>query len=278
MKFGSFIRALAFCLLLWVPTAALAIPLSNNNNQHNFSSGAVNTNPNTGRPHPHADTPANDGTSEICIFCHTPHGAKPDTPLWNRSVSTGVTFPFYGGQLVIKGSFGVTDATLHSQYNSATFPYPNGSSKLCLSCHDGVTAIGTVLDGTAFQMVGASNINAMNPIDSARLDINLATSHPISFVYDAQVLSDIDQIKPGEYQLPTMDDVPLDGQQRMQCTTCHDPHEDTRATAGMLGLPFWRHRRNISIDGPFDDVCNDCHLADKTGKLGGLHDTTPPWP
>jgi len=255
MRTSIYFGVMALWLTCWLmPLTCAAIPLSDSNNQHNFSSGAVNINPTTGNPHPRADSPANEGTTEICIFCHTPHGAVPQSSLWNRrDPDTMGSFPVYGGQLVIKGSFNVADATLHSQYNSATFPYPNGASKLCLSCHDGVTAIGTVLDGTAFQMLNASNINAMG---DPRLAINLATSHPISFVYDSQVLFDISQVKPGDYQLPTMVDVPLDGQQRMQCTTCHDPHEDTRSEPH--GLPFWRHNTGPTV-GEFEDVCNDCH-------------------
>lgn len=261
-------------LALWLmPTSGVAIPLSNPNNQHNFSyNSLIDENPRTGKPHPRADSPANDGTTEICVFCHTPHSARPQTPLWNRpdpasdSSVPSEDFPLYGGALVIKGSFNVEDAVQHSQYQQGP-NYPNGASKLCLSCHDGVTAIGTVIDGTAFNMLNAATVGAIN---DPRLVINLATSHPISFVYDSQVHSDIDKVKPGQYTWPpALADVPLDGQARMQCTTCHDPHEDTR---GALNLPFWRHRTNISVNGPFEDVCNACHVADKAGKLGDLHD------
>ena len=267
MKSLNLFRLVSLLVCLWlIPSVGGTIPLSDTKNQHNFSNTAVNTNPTTNQPHPKADAPANDGTTEICIFCHTPHNATPQSSLWNRPDPASMgSFPVYGGALVIKGSFNVADATLHSQYNTALFPYPNGASKLCLSCHDGVTAIGTVLDGTAFHMLNASNISAMG---DPRLVINLATSHPISFVFDGQVLADVSQVKPGQYQLPTLSDVPLDGQQRMQCTTCHDPHEDTRTA---VGLPFWRHRTNVTT-GAFIDVCNDCHKAGMAGKLGDLHD------
>jgi len=32
--------------------------------------------------------------SEICIFCHAPHNARPDKPLWNR-VDPGLTYTLY---------------------------------------------------------------------------------------------------------------------------------------------------------------------------------------
>ena len=64
---------------------------------------------------------------EICIFCHTPHNASPQTPLWNRS-----------------------DPRLHYRiYESSTtdarIDQPSGPSKMCLSCHDGTMALGEVL-------------------------------------------------------------------------------------------------------------------------------------
>jgi len=31
-------------------------------------------------------------TTEICVFCHTPHFAQPSTPLWNKQ-DTGTTYP-----------------------------------------------------------------------------------------------------------------------------------------------------------------------------------------
>ncbi len=63
------------------------------------------------------------GTTEICVFCHTPHHAKPDSgPLWNRKrESTG--FKAYGTTI------GQTDP-------SGTL---NPESAACLSCHDGVS-------------------------------------------------------------------------------------------------------------------------------------------
>ena len=70
--------------------------------------------------------------SQVCVFCHTPHAATPAlTPLWNKQVS-GATYQVY------------TSSSLDAQAIAGTLAQPGGSSKLCLSCHDGTLAIGNV--------------------------------------------------------------------------------------------------------------------------------------
>ena len=68
--------------------------------------------------------------TQVCVFCHTPHGAQniPAAPLWNRNLS-GATYTPY-----TSSSINATDIAAE----------PGGSSKLCLSCHDGTLAIGAV--------------------------------------------------------------------------------------------------------------------------------------
>ena len=66
--------------------------------------------------------------SEICIFCHTPHNSLPSSPLWNKD-DPGYTYTLY-----------------HSSTVQAVPGQPDGSSILCLSCHDGTTALGNVIE------------------------------------------------------------------------------------------------------------------------------------
>ena len=239
-----------FLAILACMSAAVsfAIPLSDLDNKHNLSNQSNNTF--------RAQPLVNDGTDQICIFCHTPHSATPDSPLWSRPDPATSTFPIYGNPLVIAGSRGSNPSgqTSRSQYNTADV-YPNGASRMCLSCHDGVTAIGLLNDSTTINMLGPTTLSGYNSA------INLATSHPISFVYVAGVVADLEAYYgPGSYILPsTIDaiDTPLDGHSRMQCTTCHDPHEDTRAGAP-VGLPFWRENTgDDAID--YNAVCDACH-------------------
>src|SRR3990172_5142940 len=68
-------------------------------------------------------------TTEICVFCHTPHFGRTDTaPLWNRGSSATGYVPYgttVGGTVI--SSVG-------------------GSSLACLSCHDGVTTLDNLIN------------------------------------------------------------------------------------------------------------------------------------
>ncbi|VAW90139.1 Cytochrome c family protein [hydrothermal vent metagenome] len=73
---------------------------------------------------------------EVCVYCHTPHGANQTSgagmPLWNRTVDTGLTYQLY------------TDARATTLQQTSTAPGP--ASLTCLSCHDGVTAIDSIIN------------------------------------------------------------------------------------------------------------------------------------
>ena len=66
------------------------------------------------------------GENQICIFCHTPHNATPVQPLWNRALPVS-SYKVYASN------------SLKAQPGQ-----PTGASKLCLSCHDGTIALGSV--------------------------------------------------------------------------------------------------------------------------------------
>jgi len=226
---------------------------------HNFSDTA------TSAIHAPAGT-----ESRICVFCHTPHSSSADGPLWNRNRPTGPngdgTFPLYG-QL---GDLWIDDISGLSEYN--TTDYPNGASRLCLSCHDGVTAIGEVINpgsGSA-PLGGLGTIESISgPGDPAIID--LTTSHPVSFVYNETVRASIEGNKQvggsgipvGSYTLPSAGI--LDGNQRMQCTACHDPHTDTRELN--YDLPMWRKWSGIEAN-DYDNTCLECHGSFDTGSPG----------
>ncbi len=179
--------------------------------------------------------------TRICIFCHAPHGARIQAPLWNRN----------------------DPVTNYLPYQSTTMTpgivsQPNGTTKLCLSCHDGTIALGSVVSlGSEIQM--ASGRRYLNT-GGGFLGINLQDDHPVSFSYAAS--------KGGGgkgFRLPSMITPPvlLDPQGRVQCTSCHDPHKD------MHGMFLRTTRRDSRL-------CLSCH--DPLGWVSSSHkDSTASW-
>jgi hypothetical protein len=85
--------------------------------------------------------------SQICVFCHTPHGATLGVnPLWNKRISSAVYSTYTSSSLdadaILKSDPLYADYT-DLQINNL-LKQPGGSSKLCLSCHDGTLAVGNV--------------------------------------------------------------------------------------------------------------------------------------
>ena len=158
--------------------------------------------------------------TEICIFCHTPHFATGDGPLWNHEMSSAVYQPY-------------TSTTL-----KATVGQPTGSSRLCLSCHDGTVALGMVHSRSS-----TIPMNAATMPTEASLGTDLRADHPVSFVYDnALAAADGNLRDPGT--LPP--EVPLDRSGQMQCTSCHDPHND-------------QYGNFLVLDNTASALCLSCH-------------------
>ena len=139
--------------------------------------------------------------SQTCIFCHTPHNASPAVPLWNHASSVA-SYTIYAS------------TTLKV---TATIGQPTGSSKLCLSCHDGTVALGQTVNDGSITMVGAGPGGRM-PAGSSNLGTSLLDDHPVSFQRNP---ADGETIDP-----PPGDPVRLDGLGQVQCTSCHDPHSE----------------------------------------------------
>jgi len=242
-----------------------------NANKHNLSSQSSNTY----KAIATGDPTARD--TQICIFCHTPHNSTPQGALWNRKDTTATFGHYSTATLVI----------LHAPTKTtASYGEPNGSSRLCLSCHDGVTALGLLKNGPQIFMQGGNDLIT----GIAKFDANKVRKghHPVSFRFNPAVRDAINVQKSGvnAVQLPTLPAVKrFYGTDRvkewMQCMTCHDPHQnlsdDTACYGGTCGgantrkvVPFWvYHAGTNTAVADHDAVCLDCHV--------GL--TTPaPWP
>ncbi|MCC6206735.1 MAG: hypothetical protein IT488_01075, partial [Gammaproteobacteria bacterium] len=236
--------------------------------------------------------------SQICAFCHTPHGATPElkAPLWNRQLSQATYVPY--------------DST---SLDTTDLGQPGGKSKLCLSCHDGTIALGTVnvLNRTdhlnqPIAFTGTSNSPAGSIPEglgsttgfTRRIGVDLTNDHPISFTYDsAQAARDGELYDPaiphqrvyertrisapdaaqpampqGNY-LPLERDVSGAGP-KVECISCHDPH--IRSDVPGENIKFLRANRFQSatpvesqFDGNRDIICRAGH--DKAGWVGSAH-------
>lgn len=187
--------------------------------------------------------------TEICIFCHTPHRAAPSGPLWNRR-DPGATY------------------TPYSSSTAAASPgQPTGASILCLSCHDGTIALGDVLSRT--QPIPLAGGVTTIPSGPGRLGTDLSDDHPISFVYSSGLAS-----QNGELVDPSAltGVVRLDASGQLQCTSCHDPHDDT-------------YGRFLVMDNTGSTLCRTCHVKDGWNQTphnlsgAGWNNIPPdPWP
>ncbi|MBI3832973.1 MAG: hypothetical protein HY287_01450 [Planctomycetes bacterium] len=161
--------------------------------------------------------------NEICIFCHTPHNAAPQTPLWNHE-SSRTYYRIYQSS--------TTNARIHQ---------PTGPSKLCLSCHDGSIALGNVLSRPASEPI-VMTAQTMPP-GKTDLTRDLSDDHPIGFRYDRALSNADHEIRAPEVVTP---DLPLGAHGEVHCTTCHDPHNNE------LG-------NFLRISDQMSAICVSCH-------------------
>jgi predicted CXXCH cytochrome family protein len=188
--------------------------------------------------------PVKSTAADTCIFCHAPHNVVPNvTPLWDHALSTQ-TYTTY------------TSTT----YNSGAETPSAGSSKLCLSCHDGTVAVGlTVAAGT----IATSGTMAAADV----LGANLSTSHPVSMAP-----ADDGQLATSLFATPAVTKDPavklVAG--KIECTTCHDPHVPKNDPS----VPMFLVRSNAG-----GALCLACHDPSRgqpnalSGWTGGSHAT-----
>ena len=165
------------------------------------------------------------GEPEMCKFCHTPHSARPVAPLWNRT-DPGTYYRTYESSTLV-----------------ATVGQPTGSSRLCLSCHDGTIA----LSQTYNSRNAPSGSIHISPQSSAYLGTDLSDDHPISFAYTSGLtarkrgLSD-PSLLPKHLR--------LDNNKQLQCTTCHNPHSN-------------KYGKFLTMSNVQSQMCQACHKIEK---------------
>ena len=160
-------------------------------------------------------------TAEICVFCHTPHGASTDAPapLWNKRLGTNGA-PSGGGSYT-------TYDTLQTPSLDGTVAPVGSISMACLSCHDGTQAMDNIInapgsggydatgggaDGRTYTWSGSS-VNAAGRLTNgtvAMLGTDLSNDHPIGIQYCGGGLSGSGTTvqgtcKDGDFKAPSTD-------------------------------------------------------------------------
>ncbi|MCG3125017.1 MAG: hypothetical protein GIKADHBN_03533 [Phycisphaerales bacterium] len=169
---------------------------------------------------------------QVCIFCHTPHNASPIKPLWNRALP-------------------VEAYTIYRSNSLDALPdQPTGTSKMCLSCHDGTIALGSVVSrDMPIQMAGG--ITTM-PAGSSLLGTDLSDDHPISFRYDSGLAAKDNKLRQPS-SLPHQ--ILLDRNAELQCTSCHDAHNNVNGNF-------------LVMNNDQSQLCLSCHQVGTTSITG----------
>lgn len=187
---GTLAMALAFAVAGMATSLPAQAQISTT--KHNLGSGGTGVNKFS-------------GTAEICVFCHTPHGADTAAavPLWNRTLPAASTFTTYD-------SLGTS--TLDGKVA------PVGSVSIaCLSCHDGATSMSAVINapgsGTggdaawvAGTWTGANQVGGVL-LSTAITNIgkDLKNDHPIGIQYGGgglSVTTPAGTLKDADFKMP----------------------------------------------------------------------------
>lgn len=156
-----------------------------------------------------------------CNTCHVAHSSTEDTdvPLWNPQHNSTSLINDYASPTL--------DATL-SEFD--------GTSRLCLSCHDGSSP--QIQTGSSAHITSASQ------------------SHPVSFVYDAALAQADGQLHHPSQLPPGV----LDADSRMQCTSCHDVHSTATQPDKALRFNWVSHATSAQEVQTNRAFCRTCHI------------------
>ena len=205
-------------------------------------------------------------TTQICVFCHTPHGSDTSAkaPLWNKKLPDPTTYTKYSA---------LGTSTLDGDEADV------GSVSLaCLSCHDGSQAMDTVLNAPGsggYNSAGAAfqTLAAMTGTPIPNLGTDLQNDHPIGIVYGAFEGPDtasyvaqstatvngnsqywVNSKGSGGASREKVDMIlytRADGKPRVECASCHDPHNGPDGATNNIFL---------RINNASSNVCLSCHV------------------
>jgi predicted CXXCH cytochrome family protein len=190
--------------------------------------------------------------TQPCVFCHTPHNSSPAVQLWNRPASAAA-YSTYGSSTFQSGQSSGTFNTMPGRQAGQ----PTGSSRLCLSCHDGTIALGATLNNGTIAMSNGTFVPA-----TASVGTDLSNDHPVSF---PRAGTNTEVVDP-----PPSDAVSLEtGTSYVQCVSCHDAHSERGGDAVTAKFLVKSNARS--------GVCTTCHTRGGSGWswASSVHATSP---
>lgn len=199
---------------------------------------------------------ASEDNGELCVYCHTPHAANTSftgAPIWNKGTPAG-PFTLYGTTV------GGTTAGLAGDNSTVNAP-----SMACLSCHDGVSAVNSVVnapgsglpsaDGDGFIGTGAQVLStiAADASGASVIGTDLSNDHPVSIAYNEGVAG----LRLKTYDISswvgatTIQDVlrTTGGVDYVECGSCHDPHNggDSKSASSVAFLRVLNTGSNLCL-------------------------------
>lgn len=202
----------------------------------------------------------------VCTFCHTPHRAYESRLTWNHTLSLNVyswTKPATAGG---------------TPYTSIGLGW-SGPSRFCLSCHDGSVAIGDLAWFNSRSWTGRpldSNTHDGDNVQIGTATGDLTNNHPMAFPYPfGGVPSTYNGVTTGPAALgsgwqpdPTVNGIrlfkqmggvvtadPAIGASGIECSSCHDPHNEPRNVEDDMFLRGSTDARSPNY------ICRKCHLV-----------------
>lgn len=227
---------------------------------------------------------------EVCVYCHTPHGANTTValPLWNRTIKA-TTYTTYN-------QLGTSTLT-------QTVSQPGAASLACLSCHDGQTAVDSIVNMPGSGRYQASQATVqdnafLNTWPSAAashmaltpgtgclichnsvtgfqdftvfaLGTDLTNDHPVGITFPSTNGPGTDFRTPagvkgttryfddnvnGKFDSADVRLYDTGGAVQVECASCHDPHGVPSAGAGTVFKPSFLRVSNTS-----SVLCLTCH-------------------
>ena len=131
-----------------------------------------------------------------CVFCHPPRSHSLTLGAWIENQPENIlVYPY-------------------DRPSGETPPgRPDGASLTCLGCHDGTIALGDIASRTKSAKTGRGDTRT-----------DFSDGHPVSLHYESRKIDGGPRLANRNM---LSEQVRLDEQGKIQCTTCHDPHDDT---------------------------------------------------